>query len=419
MTELENVIVTNGEVVAAGVSMVICGCAVDHAELDLCPAHKSMDEASAVASISADYGIEATTTTKEEVSVAKTKKVSFKDLKAQAVAMGVDIKGLRSIKAVQAAMEAFVAPKEEAATTEQMTLDVPQEEVAEPVAVELDYTSAITEYATELLTLVSKGTDYNTLAKRVSVNAYSILGAQVLSGAELTTEQKEIMARHGMKGLGLDKLVSLSTVAELKAMSGTQLYIFGLKIGAKPKLVDIESLREQLITLHGQTTSKLKEQVASEASRANAVSTRKPFSSAHAVTIYPNAVAFIADNEEYIYIINPQGKGVLRHGNSSSYMNVKHLKGLLFNINTNASRKLVQALGKLRATKPSQAGGAPAKEKNSTATKEQNTMTVRYNKESYSIPMDWYKQFVSSIYASGHKGSITAAMIVEAWTTRK
>lgn len=412
MTELTNVIVTNGEAIGEDVSMVICGCAVDNGELDLCPAHKSMDEAAAVTSINADYGIEATTTTKEEVSMTtETKKVSFKDLKAQAVEMGVDIKGLRSIKAVQAAMDAFVAPKEEVAT-EQTTMDIPEETKPEPVAIEVDYNAAITEYATDLLTLVSNGTDYNTLAKRVSVNAYSILGAQSLSGIELTEEQKAIMARHGLQGLGREKLVSLTSVAELKSMTGTQLYIFALKIGAKPKLEDIEALRAQLIQFHSKAVKP-----ASEASRANAVSTHyKPFSSAQAVTIYPNAVIFIADGQEYTYIINPQGKGVLRHGNHSSYMNVKHLKGLLFNINTNASRKLVKALGSLRAT---QAGGTPVKEKNSTATKEQGTMSVRFNKEAYSIPMTWYKQFVSSIYAAGHKGSITAAMIVEAWTTRK
>lgn len=359
MTELTKVINNNGEVMAVGVAMVKCGCAVEQGVLDLCVDHKKMTEAEAIASINADYGIIVeesieTTTTKEEVTMIK--QTPFQALKAKAVAMGIDIKGLNSTKKVQAAIDAFVPVDETVATT------------TEPVTVELNYTGAITEYATDLLELVINGTDYKTLAKRVSVNAYSILGAQALSGVELTKEQKQLMARHGVPGLGLDKLVTLTTVAELKKMSGTQLYIFALKIGAKPKLEDIESLRGELITLHAQATRNLKPK-ASEASRANKVSTNnKTFKSARVTHLYPNAVIFIADGQEYTYIINEQGKGVLRRGNNTQYMQARYLKGLLYNINTKESRYLVKALGNLRASQPNTpVGGASAKEKNSTA----------------------------------------------------
>lgn len=422
MTELTKVIVANGEEIFTNVTMVKCGCAVEGTTLDLCAEHKAMTEEEAVIAINGEYGIVSTTTeTKEETTMPKATKVSFKDLKEQAVEMGIDIKGLRSAKAVQAAMDAFVPVQGELELDAPVTTEAPAKEVvAEPVTIDIDYTAAITDYATDLLKLVSSGTDYATLAKRVSVNAYSILGAQALSGVQLTVEQKQVMARHGIKGLGLDKLVTLTTVDELNTMSGTQLYIFATKIGAKPKLIDIEGLRKELIALHGKAN---KNNTASAASRANNVSTQyKHFTTARAVTIYPNAVTFIADNKEYTYIINPQGKGVLRHGNSSSFMKVTYLKGLLYNINTNASRKLVKALGTLRATKPqTQVGGAApaAKEKNSTAKKEQATMTVRFNKEAYIIDTAWYQQFVSTCKNNGHKGSITAAMIVDAWTTRK
>lgn len=420
MNNVKQLIKANG--FKAGKAMIAkCGCAVEANEVELCSVHESMTEAEIVTAISIDLGLieapsvqEETTTTKEEVTMTKPAKVSFKDLKAQAVAMGVDIKGLRSIKAVQEAMEAH---QQVAATTV-------EEPKAEPVAIELDYTAAITEYATDLLTLVSTGTDYTTLAKRVSNNAFGILGAQIKSGVELTKEQKAIMARHCVKAIGLDEALLMTSVQELNAMSGTQLYIFAVKLGAQPKLADIEALRSLLIDQHKQAVAKRQyaKQQASEASRANAVSTQyKPFTSAYATRVYPNAVQFVADGTEYTFIINKNGKGVLRQGSNSQYMQAKFLKGLLYNINTKNSRYLVKVLGNLKPTKPNtQVGGAAtaAKEKNSTAQKEQDTLTIKFGNESYSIPKSWYNQFVTTCNTNGHKGSITASMIVEAWAAR-
>lgn len=421
MTKTIKAVQEHGDVVAEGIMMVECGCAVDNGEVEVCESHTKLSDTKLAAAIQAQYITEQEVVTEEVQEVAiETKEettmtkplTKFQALKAEAVELGIDIKGLRSIKAVQAAIDAHNA-QEVAETTEEV----------EPVAIELDYTQAITHYATDLLNLVSAGTDYATLAKRVSVNAYSILGAQVLSGVVLTDDQKATMVRHNINALGKDNVLLMTSVEQFKAMSGTELYLFALKLNGKPKLNDIEALREALIAAHLEAADRQKPK-ASEASRANAVSTNKPFSSAHAVSIYPNAVQFIADGQEYTFIINPQGKGVLRHGNNSAYMKVNYLKGLLYPINTKASRDLVRALGKLRATQPTTQGGdaaseASAKEKNSAAKKQQDTMTINYKGTKFDIPMSWYKQFVSDYKETGNTGLPTVAAIVDAWNARK
>lgn len=361
---------TVGEEVMEGVFMVDCGCEVEGTEVSLCPRHKKMSATNAAASIVAPPVVEeapvSTESQEEQLSIeipvnevptqqpieeeskmTKPVKVSFKELKEQAVAMGVDIKGLRSIKAVTEAMEAHAA-SEVAAT------------VVEPVAIEIDNTQAITGYAVDLLKAVSAGVDHNTLAKRASYAAHGILSAQVAEGVELTEAQQAVMAKHGATFIKREQLISFTTVKELTTMSGTQLYILATKLGAKPKLNDIEALRTNLIQYYNKNVvAQPKQQTAKQASAASKANEVSPnnnakFTSAHAIRVYPNAVQFIANGEQYAFGFNKQGKGVLRKGNNSQYMNVNYLKGLLYPINTKSSRDLVKLLGTIKST---QVGG--------------------------------------------------------------
>lgn len=413
---LINTIVSFGDAVEKDVYMVECGCAVNNNELEVCATHCHLSNEEINADIMLSCNKYGTSETQPQVAVdvateedaTPLEKMKVKQLLKVADRLGLTFPA-RTLK--KDIYKAIVDAQQQPVDTQEE-----DEPVEEPTPLDVDYGEVVSGYAEELIKLSYADMTPKQFANNVRLNATAILKVQQHAGTELTENQKRAMAHHKLSESGLNSMLCAIDMNHLHTMDGIDLFMLGVKLGMKPDLPTIESLRTELITLCEKAHS-----LASEASRANGVSATHSFKSARTVKIYRNAVQFVADGVEYAFVITPEGKHVLRNltSKSSSYMKVNYLKKMLFEINTSASRALVRALTQLvKAQSPVGGGAQSPKEKNSTATREQDTMTLSYEGAKHVISKSWYQQFVNHAKQRGHKGSFRVADIVTAWINR-